>query len=190
MNRQLLLIVLASAVAGCGGGGGGGVTTASDDDPAPLVVPKFYVGQAKFTRTTVNKGTTDALAFVGNVTWVTDQLGPAPRDYRIQSGTMSLAHEANLGNKCTLKGSKTFELEPGDGVLVMFQESVYSGTITKEVEFKSQVSCPGTSIPFPDKGRIDLEIKGSLINGVMEGTMPPVTATASTFKGSWKFMPN
>ena len=67
----------------------------------------------------------------------------------------------------------------------------YSGLLHKEVHFTTTATCrPGGTFDRPDVGSIDLQIEGTLPDGLrMQGTMAPATHDLATFEGSWDFAP-
>lgn len=182
--RRLPLLLVPLLLAACGGG-----STTPDDDLSDLNYPRFYDGTARFTRTANAGGLNDVVSFVGNVRFETTDRGAPPVGYTMVSGSMSVVHQAEIGQGgCTLGGATNLTLGPGDGSFIIFPESRYSGTIRKQVTFISAVACQGHPlVDFPDSASIDLEIEGSTIDGRIQGTMVPITVGEFRFEGSWDF---
>jgi hypothetical protein len=184
MGRHSLLLVTLM-LAACGGG-----STDPDEVVDSLDLPRLYQGTARFTRTT-NGGLADVVSFVGEVRFGTTDRGQPPVDYTMVGGTMSVVHIMDLSSTCRGTGDASFDVKPGDGVIILFPGGRYSGHIRKEVRFTTTVSCRGVpgSYDIEDVASIDLEIEGTTVDGRMQGTMAPVRHTQSTFEGSWNFAP-
>lgn len=182
--RRLPLFLVPLLLAACGGG-----STGPDDElPDSLGPARFWVGTARFSRTTSAGGFVDVVSFVGNVRFETTDRGAPPYGYTIVSGTMNVLHQGDVGGACTISGKTDFDLGPGDGSFVIFAggQGQYSGSIRKEVTFNSVIECPGARPRnFPDSASIDLEIEGNVLGGRIKGTMAPITAAQSRFEGAW-----
>jgi hypothetical protein len=161
------------------------------DELAELVDPIAYEGQARFLRVTTVGSFMDNVSIVGPVRFVASRGDRIPITYTLQAGTMAVAHVGNYSGRCTLNGTASVDLGPGDGTLTLREGGRYSGEIHKEVRFSSSISCPGAggAVLAEDVASIDLIIEGFLADGHMRGEMPPQRETDSVFEGSWDFRP-
>jgi len=170
------------------------VAAACSTAPTPVdIQAPFWQGNVAYSLDSSQAGVEDKRTLAGPVTWIKDEAPePAPLaggvSYIIQSGSLILIHRAVSGS-CTIEGTTTLTLKPGDGSLVLSPDGTYAGSIHSVAPFVSTWSCPGPGADPSvwDAAPIDLEMKGQVDNLRMKGAMTTRVVDGVTMTGSWDF---